>query len=411
MAPKKTNQNELKEAQAATSEWSISKCSRQNLASLVLGGLLQERDLINWRLPLRDPFPMENVNEIVSFCSFSERGLAFPTCSFFRGLLYYYGIELQHLNPNLIRHISIFIHFCEAFLGIEPHWALFRYLFRMKPQPNAKNPSAIGGAGIQLRQHASDDYISYKFPSNVPGWKQQWFYIANHAPQLPVRSSRAPVQRAEWTQEPAEAEMDQVKELLELIFAHKEAGVTGASVMLSFFKRRIQPIQQRHTFGFEYMGTEDPSRMCAEELEDDTALVRTRRILLDVETVPYDPTGFSAQNRAPSVSDRLLDFFVGIENYTRLIVLSQDVTALNQSHPPQPDQPRPCHLLPSAAAAAERAKTAGNESTESSRPTGERARPDNSPGSSVELSDNTPLVPRRRREMRKRKASTADLAG
>jgi hypothetical protein len=35
-------------------------------------------------------------------------------------------------------------------------------------------------------------------------------------------------------------------------------GVTGASVMLSFFKRRIQPIQQRHTLGFEYMGVAEP---------------------------------------------------------------------------------------------------------------------------------------------------------
>ena len=122
-------------------------------------------------------------------------------------------------------------------------------------------------------------------------------------PQLPARSSRAPVLRPEWTQEPAEAEMDQVQELLELITAHKEAGVTGASVMMSFFRRRIQPIQQRHTQGFEYMGTEDPSRMCAEEIGDDAALVRVKRILLDVETVPYVPAGFSAQNRPPPVSN------------------------------------------------------------------------------------------------------------
>jgi hypothetical protein len=309
MAPKKINRKELKEAQAATSEWSISKCSRHHLANLVLGGLLQERNLINWRLALRNPFPMENVDEIVSFCSFSERGLALPTCSFFRGLLYYYGIELQHLNPN-----SIFIHFCEAFLGIEPHWALFRYLFRMKPQPTAKNPSVIGGAGIQLRQHTSDKYISYKFPSNIPRWKQQWFYIANDGPQLPVRLGKSPVQRAEWTLEPAEAEMDQVNELLELIAAHKEMGVTGASVMLSFFKRQIQPIQQRHTLGFEYMGTEDPSRMCTKELGDDAALVRVKRILLDVETVPYVLAGFTARNRQPSVSVRLLDFFFDMES-------------------------------------------------------------------------------------------------
>jgi hypothetical protein len=34
------------------------------------------------------------------------------------------------------------------------------------------------------------------------------------------------------------------------------------------------------------MGTEDPSRMCAEELGDDAALVRVKRNLLDMETVP-----------------------------------------------------------------------------------------------------------------------------
>ena len=103
--------------------------------------------------------------------------------------------------------------------------------------------------------------------------------------------------------------MDQVQELLELIAAHKEAGVTGASVMMSFFKRRIQPIQQCHTQGFEYMGTEDPSRMCAEEIGDDAVLVRVKRILMDVETVPYVPAGFSAQNRPPPVSNQLLEFF------------------------------------------------------------------------------------------------------
>jgi hypothetical protein len=80
--------------------------------------------------------------------------------------------------------------------------------------------------------------------------------------------------------------MDQVNELLAIIAAHKEIGVTGASVMFSFFKRRIQPIQQRHTLGFEYMGVEDPSRMCAEELSDDAALLRVKRVVLDVNTVP-----------------------------------------------------------------------------------------------------------------------------
>jgi hypothetical protein len=76
--------------------------------------------------------------------------------------------------------------------------------------------------------------------------------------------------------------------------------------MFSFFKCRIQPPQQRHTLGFEYIGAKDSSRMCAEELSDDAALIRVRRVLLDVDAVPYIPQLFSAQNPPKPVSIRLL---------------------------------------------------------------------------------------------------------
>jgi hypothetical protein len=63
-----------------------------------------------------------------------------------------------------------------------------------------------------------------------------WFYIRNHTPQLPERSGKPPVLRPEWNTELSKGDMDQVDELLALIAAHKEMGVTGASVMLSFSK-------------------------------------------------------------------------------------------------------------------------------------------------------------------------------
>jgi hypothetical protein len=115
-----------------------------------------------------------------------------------------------------------------------------------------------------------------------------------------------PVVRPEWNSELPRGDLDQVDELLAIIAAHKEIGVTGASVMFSFFKRRIQPLQRRHTLGFEYIGAEDSSRMCAEELSDDAALARVRRVLLDVDAVPYVPQLFSAQNHPKPVSIRLL---------------------------------------------------------------------------------------------------------
>jgi hypothetical protein len=102
--------------------------------------------------------------------------------------------------------------------------------------------------------------------------------------------------RAEWNTELPRVDLDQVDELLAIIAPHKEIGVIRASIMFSFFKRRIQPLQQRHTLGFEYIVAEDSSRMCAEELSDDAALTRVRQVLLDVDAVPYVPQLFSAQN-------------------------------------------------------------------------------------------------------------------
>jgi hypothetical protein len=100
--------------------------------------------------------------------------------------------------------------------------------------------------------------------------------------------------RPEWNLQLSRGDQNQVEELLEFIEANKLMGVTGASVMFSFFKRRVQPIQQCHRLGFEYTGSEDPSRMCTEELSDDAALLQVRRVLLDVDAVPYIPELFSA---------------------------------------------------------------------------------------------------------------------
>jgi hypothetical protein len=94
-----------------------------------------------WRAAAGDEIPMEkNPDEIPMFTRFAERGLALPASDFFKGLLEYYGIEYLNLNPNGIFHTSVFVHFCEAFLGIKPHWVLFRKFFRVKPQPSANNP-------------------------------------------------------------------------------------------------------------------------------------------------------------------------------------------------------------------------------------------------------------------------------
>jgi hypothetical protein len=144
-------------------EWKKSKAKTEDLMTLMNSGFLQEKEVDMWRASGGDPQPMEkNPDEIPMFTRFAERGLALPASDFFKGILEYYGIEYMNLNPNGIFHTSVIVHFCEAFLGIKPHWVLFRKFFRVKPQPSANNPRVVGGADIQMREDAAEQYLAYK---------------------------------------------------------------------------------------------------------------------------------------------------------------------------------------------------------------------------------------------------------
>jgi hypothetical protein len=115
-------------------EWKKAKLKTEDLLALFNSGFFREKEMDLWRTATGDPYPMEkNPDEIPMFAWFVERGLALPASGFFKGMLKYYGIKYLNLNPNRIFHISVFVHFCKAFVGIKPHWVLFRKFFRLKP--------------------------------------------------------------------------------------------------------------------------------------------------------------------------------------------------------------------------------------------------------------------------------------
>ena len=83
------------------------------------------------------------------------------------------NVNTHHLTPNSILYISIFMHLCKAFLGIESHFDLFRYLFHLKPQPSEKEIAVVGGARLQLRQGMEKVYIPYKLSGKVIDWRSK----------------------------------------------------------------------------------------------------------------------------------------------------------------------------------------------------------------------------------------------
>jgi hypothetical protein len=102
---------------------------------------VSERDTAGWRPAAGEGFPTPGGDELVVFEGYFYRGLGSSVDPFLNCLINYYGISLCNLGPNSILHIVIFIHFCEAYLGILPHFDLFHHFFCLK---------AIGGTRSRI---------------------------------------------------------------------------------------------------------------------------------------------------------------------------------------------------------------------------------------------------------------------
>jgi hypothetical protein len=269
-------------------EWKKSKLKTEDLLALVNSGFLREKEIDLWRAAAGDPYPIEkNPDEILMFARFVERGLAVPASDFFKGLLRYYGIEYLNLNPYGIFHVSVFVHFCKVFVGIKPHWILFRKFFRVKPQPSTNDPQVVGGARIQMREDVADQYLLYKLIESNQDWKSKWFYICNHHPKLPKPSGKQPKHRVWWNTEPTMQEGIQLPELMKKIKALREARLRAEHVAFGFMKKRVQPLMARDTLGYQYTGDEDSSRMPGGEVDNDDIVERLGKIFKDM--LPYTP--------------------------------------------------------------------------------------------------------------------------
>jgi hypothetical protein len=163
--------------------WVRSTMIEVKIQALVHRGVLRPKAEVEWRAASREEFTSEDVKEQVIFASFFERGFSLPVGDFFLGLLYYYRLELIHLVPKSITVVSTFIHFCEAYLGILPHFLLWRYFFLCQEHWQEGRP--VGAIMFNLRSGLKADWIDTDLLDNTAGWRSEWFYITDQIPGLP----------------------------------------------------------------------------------------------------------------------------------------------------------------------------------------------------------------------------------
>jgi hypothetical protein len=162
------------------SNWTRSNVSHEQLLRLVKAGqLLPLTDAVEWIVPADKSMPRPPSGYVVSFVAFHERGFSVPTGRFIHGVLFAYGLQLQHLNPNNIQQMVTFEAMCEGYLGIGDHWSLFHYFFRLTCLRDGSHAATIGCANLRTKQDRGDDYIPVTMTSSNSGWHKGWFDLRN----------------------------------------------------------------------------------------------------------------------------------------------------------------------------------------------------------------------------------------
>jgi hypothetical protein len=94
-------------------------------------------------------------------------------------------------------------------------------------------------------------------------------------PPLEVHSNAAPIPNMLWDREILSAtEIEGIRPFLNQIKLMKDQGLSGVGVVVSFIRRRVQPLKDRVHYGFEYTGCQDPTRVTSNEFSEGEVLKR-----------------------------------------------------------------------------------------------------------------------------------------
>ena len=134
---------------------------------MVEAAVLPDRVTTGWWPANSEPYPMPHTDKAIVFEDYFWPGLGFPIHPFLRDLLEFWRVSLCNLHLNTILHISIFIHFCEAYLGVLPHFNLFRHLFWLKKGGGGSR--VVDGVYLQLRDGMASEYITVLLNTSLKG--------------------------------------------------------------------------------------------------------------------------------------------------------------------------------------------------------------------------------------------------
>ncbi|KQJ81388.1 hypothetical protein BRADI_5g00363v3 [Brachypodium distachyon] len=237
---------------------------------------MPERGLLGCTLPASAPascreqeYPRPLLGERVVFLDYVLRGLSFPLHAFFCAMLLAYGLQLHDLPPNSYLHVACFITPCECFLGVSPHWGLWKRIFMIQGQ----KADVVGSVNFQVRPDTK--YFSLQQRKSVQGWRSKGFYVRSDAPGadpslIAFSLKKKTKKTAAWSHELTPAEESEATPLMAKMQSLMGQGLTGVHQIALFLRMRIQPPQTCVHPGLEYPLSQPPPAG-EEELADESS--------------------------------------------------------------------------------------------------------------------------------------------
>jgi hypothetical protein len=139
--------------------------------------------------------------DFIFFTAYALAGLVPPLSSFFLTLLEYYGLQLQHLSPNSIALMTIFIHLCKVYVGVRSSVRLFLCFLVLK----VASPylPLIDDHYFQRRTPGHARYIAPVSPSRWERWRQDWALVQVDVHDwLALLVDSPTLDRTEWGKDP-----------------------------------------------------------------------------------------------------------------------------------------------------------------------------------------------------------------
>ncbi|KAK1630073.1 hypothetical protein QYE76_004388 [Lolium multiflorum] len=234
-------------------QWWPCTTTEDELPSLEAEGFLQPG---SWRTVPGALIPAPEAGEWVLTKVLVERGFSLPPSDFFTEILKAYNLQPDNISPNSILAIANHVTLCEGHLRVTPDLPLFQYFFSVKKEtvPQTSSLATCGSITFKLR------------PGRVYPHTDRHESI-----------SETPT----WTKCPHISESPQLTRVVRRICKLTEDGLSGKDLTMSWFTKRIQPLQHRDRLMYEYTGRDDTMRASKDNLSSD-ALDKRIRVMIKI---------------------------------------------------------------------------------------------------------------------------------